>query len=94
MAIPAGITRQHVIAAMEELGPDSSRWPKGRLARHYDVIHPDPAKAWPMPPKLVLSYAAQFLIGRELAPQEFSGGTEANGFLEDLGFKVVDRRTA
>jgi hypothetical protein len=91
--IPNSISRQHVIAAMEQLGPDSSRWPPRRLAKHYDVIHPDPIKAWRMPPKLVLSSAAVIATGRELVgPQDFGGGDEANGYLERLGFRVIDRR--
>lgn len=92
MTIPRQITRQHVIDAMDILGPDASRWPRKRLSRHYDVVHPDPTKAWRMPPKLVLSLAAQYAVGHQLLPQDFNGGHEANGYLEDLGFRVIDRR--
>jgi hypothetical protein len=45
-----------------------------------------------MPPKLVLSTAASIATGGELMPGEFSGGDEADGYLERLGFKVIDRR--
>ena len=92
MSIPGAISRQHVIAAMDRLGPDSRGWPQRRLAKHYDVIHPDPAKAWRMPPKLVLSHAALIATGRELMPLEFGGGIETNGYLKRLGFRVIDRR--
>jgi hypothetical protein len=90
MAIPRAITLRHVINAMNELGADTSRWPKNRFSKHFDVVHPE--TGWRLPPKLVLSYAAKFAIGRQLLPDEFGGGAEANGYLEDLGFRVIDRR--
>jgi hypothetical protein len=90
--IPNSISRQHVIAAMERLGPDSGQWPPKRLVKHFDLIHPDPTKAWRMPPKLVLSVAALIATGSELGPQDFYGGPQSNRYLERLGFKIIDRR--
>jgi hypothetical protein len=45
-----------------------------------------------MPPKLILSEAALIAMGSTLPPEEFSGGIEANGYLERLGFRIIDRR--
>jgi hypothetical protein len=91
MSIPDGLNRDHIISAMEQLGPDKGKWPKGRGARHFDVVHPDPTKRWRMPPKLVISEAARIAFGVPLLPQEFGDGYEANGFLRKLGFEIIAR---
>ncbi len=41
------------------------------------------------PPKYVVSLAASFATGRELRPDEFSGGVETNRVLQSMGFTVV-----
>jgi 5-methylcytosine-specific restriction protein A len=45
------------------------------------------------PPKYVISLAAQRVLGRELKPDEHSGGAQSNKTLERLGFKIVRSRT-
>jgi hypothetical protein len=92
MPIPNGITDVHVRAAMDQLGPDKSLWPKRRLSTKYDVIHPDPQKRWRMPPKLVMSVAAGIATGEELAATKFHGGREVNQRLHALGFDIIDRK--
>ena len=61
--------------------------PKGREADKFLVL----VDGEPYPPKYILSIAARVATGRELDPSEFSGGHEANAFLEGLGFKVVQK---
>lgn len=41
------------------------------------------------PPKYVLALAARHVLGRELRPDEFSGGPQTNAVLTDLGFSVI-----
>ncbi len=41
------------------------------------------------PPKYVVSLAVAAATGRELRPQEFSGGQETNAVLQALGFTIV-----
>ena len=92
MPIPNGITRDHIEAAMDQLGPDKSMWPPKRQSTRYDVIHPDPAKRWRMPPKLVISVAVAIATGTELPAKIFFGGREANTRLESLGFQILNRQ--
>ena len=92
MPIPRSISYDHVLQAMELLGDDPGKWPKNRLSRHFDVVHPDPAKRWRMPPKLVMSVASKIATGSELKSDQFSGGPEVNNRLRDLGFDVVHKR--
>jgi hypothetical protein len=77
---------------MDRLGPDPAAWPPNRMSTHYDVVHPDPAKRWRLPPKLVLSVAAGIATGEELPPKRFHGGREANSCLRKLDFEILDRR--
>ena len=41
------------------------------------------------PPKYVVALAARRALGRELRPDEFSGGAQTNVLLETLGFEVA-----
>lgn len=40
-------------------------------------------------PKYVISVANKYANGKELDLQEFSGGTETNNFLKNLGLHIV-----
>lgn len=89
MAIPVTLTHDEIVSAMEKLGPDSGGWPRRRRSTRYDVIHPDPSKRWRMPPKLVISTAAE-IAGHPRF--RFSGGPETNDFLVKRDFEILDRK--
>ena len=81
--IPKEITKEIIIRAIEQI--DENLTPKSRLSRTYYLKW----KGKTYPPKYVLSIASKIAVGRELAPDEFSGGLETNTFLEKLGFDIV-----
>lgn len=83
--IPDGITRQHVLVAIERLQAgtshdfhDSTRWDL-----EYDGSL--------FPPKAIIGLAAEAAFGQRLAPRDFSSGErpkQAVGYLRALGFKL------
>lgn len=84
--IPKNITAEHVDKALEELDSngshkqrESTRWNLVRNGRTY-------------PPKLVISVANKFANNEELSPDEFSGGSETNAFLEQRGYKIEEKK--
>lgn len=81
--IPSTITAAHVSQAAAEIRAQGV--PNGREADKFLVLVD--GKAYP--PKYLLSLAARFATGSELAPSAFSGGDEANHFLEKLDFRVI-----
>jgi hypothetical protein len=90
MPIPHDLPGNLIVAAMDSLGPDKSRWPKSRHSRQFDVIHPDPGKRWPLPPKLVLSEAWRIATGKPLSSDEFNSH-RANAHLAGCGFRIVTK---
>jgi len=85
-SIPPGLTREHVLRAISELGAGIDH-PFGE-ATGYELVHENKLYA----PKAVVGIAARFSRGRMLAPDEFSGGEapgQANFVLRKLGFEVV-----
>jgi hypothetical protein len=80
--IPREIKTDHVRTAIAQI--DSAGVPRGRNSRKYSVKFHDRR----YPPKYVLSLAALHALGRELLPEEFNGGIEANSFLQRLGFEI------
>lgn len=83
--IPETITRAHILEALKQI--DASSIPASRQSVDYDVVHA--GKRYP--PKYVISIAAQYATGAQLAPDEFGAGPETNAFLTGLGFDVVKR---
>ena len=81
--IPSTITATNVRQAAAEIKAHGI--PKGREADKFLVL----VDGEPFPPKLILSIAARFATGTELSAADFSGGDEANRFLERLKFKVA-----
>lgn len=87
-AIPAGLTREHVLRAIANLdsGVDHSFGnPTG-----YELVYEQRRYA----PKAVIGLACQYSIGRMLQPEEFSGGEaagQANFVLRELGFTVESK---
>lgn len=84
--IKGELSRDHVLAAMDQLGLDQAKWPRGRASTKFDVI--DPRNGMRYPPKLVLSLAVKLVDGVELPLNKHSGGKDSNGMLEKLDFKI------
>lgn len=82
MAIPKEIKAIHIAKAVKDLkkeGPDNKRG-----STKYCITIDGVA----LEPKRLISRAAYYATGRELESSDFSGGNEANKFLEELGFKT------
>jgi len=82
-AIPPSLTRVHVEAAIARISREGV--PPRRESTKFRVV----ADGQRYPPKYVISLAVAEATGRELPPQEFSGGDETNRVLESLGFTIV-----
>jgi len=82
MGIPE-ISRTNVLASIERIQREGV--PASRRSTRYYLVH----EGRRYPPKYVVSLAVYDATGKELDPQEFSGGTETNSFLRGLGFSVV-----
>lgn len=81
--IPPDIKKAHILQAIEQVKRHGV--PKGRQSRKFLLEH----KGCAFPPKYVVSLACGLATGRPLGSDEFGGGSETNGFLARLGFKVV-----
>lgn len=84
--IPADITRQHVLRAVEQILAEGV--PERRRSRRFDLVLDDGQR---LPPKYVIAVAAIHALGRRLDSAEFGGGEETNGFLRGLGFTVESK---
>lgn len=82
--IPKNISKEAVLKAMDDI--DQNGVPKNRNSTKYWLR--DRNKYYP--PKYVISLANKYQSGIELKPVDFSGGEEANNFLINLGFQIVD----
>lgn len=80
--IPKEIIEEHIRLAIDEI--DRKGVPTKRESTKYNLIY----KGKEYPPKYVISRACFYATGEELDNEEFSGGTETNNFLENLGFKI------
>lgn len=89
--VPAGITREHVLAAITDLNDGVSHdfsEPTG-----YYLVHDGLYYA----PKAVVGLAAGHAFGAALGPKDFSGGNapgQANHVLRELGFEIVEKEDA
>ena len=66
--IPNNITRNDILKAMDEI--DAKGVPDDRLPRKFNVIY----NGRKYPPKYVISIANKYANGKELRPDQFSGG--------------------
>lgn len=82
--IPKNINREHIIKAIEEINKVGI--PEGRSSKKFLLEY----NGEYYPPKYIISIANKYANSKELDPQEFSGGTETNGFLKYLGFNIVE----
>ena len=80
--IPQEIRRAHVMAAVREI--DGRGVPPARKPTKFTLVIDGQA----YPPKYVLSLAARHATGKELRPDDFTGGNETNLFLRNLGFNI------
>jgi MoxR-like ATPase len=84
--IPQNIKNEHIIKAIEEV--EKSGIPKDRSSDRYDLEY---NKRY-YPPKYIISIANKYANGNDLDHSEFLGGSEANDFLESLGFNIVNKQ--
>jgi hypothetical protein len=83
MPISPSINREHVLQAMRYLSDHG--WPIDAASTKFDVVTPDGRL---LPPKLVLSLAAQNATEKPLSRRDFSGGDQTNERLSGLGFEI------
>ena len=79
--IPKNINRKAILEAIQVI--DENGIPDTRQSRKYKLKYNEKL----YPPKYLISIANKFVNGNELEP--FSGGIEANSFLEKLGFEII-----
>lgn len=82
------ITREHILDAMTYVESDLPPWRFCFRTSIYVVI--DPRNGAALPPKLVLSTAAEMAC-RDRRRAVFSGGEHTNRKLTELGFLVVEK---
>jgi MoxR-like ATPase len=88
MPIPSGIRREHVLQAIKDLN-GGNQHPFGE-ARSWELVH----EGQRYPPKALVGLAARYATGKELGPDDFSGGDgpgQANAILRERGFEVVPK---
>ena len=87
--IPDGITRNHILRAMEEFDQDGM--PHGFKPSHtYDVVHEDRR----YPPPAITALAIKQLIGTMPPPVIRAGkGTRCFAVLEECGFEISHKKT-
>lgn len=81
--IPSVILRQHLLQAVQQARCQGI--PPGRSCRDYCLVYDSSH----YPPKYIIALAHEAAVGHLLPSDEFSGGKEANNFLQSRGFKVV-----
>lgn len=80
--IPKEITEEHIRHAIDDI--DKKGFPAKRESTKFNLVF----NGKEYPPKYVISRACFYAIGKELDNEEFSGGTETNNFLKNLGFET------
>ena len=83
--IPSIIQRKHVLLAIKEIKRNGV--PPKRRSIRYDILH----NSRRFPPKYTIGLAKKYANGNELNFRKFSGGAEANRFLKERGFQIVDK---
>jgi len=87
--IPANITREHIIQAIEEI--HTHGYSEKNASRKYDVLY----NGKQYPPKVVISLANKFANGTILDVSKFSGGEQfTNKFLKGRGFEIISKNKA
>jgi MoxR-like ATPase/predicted RNA-binding protein len=83
--IPNSISKEHILHAIEEINKDGI--PEKRQSERYFLEYND----FLYPPKYVISIANRFANNKELDSKEFTGGEESNSFLQDRGFRLLNK---
>jgi hypothetical protein len=86
----SSITRDHILNAMTYVGTDPSQW---SLSRRTVYVVIDPRNGAALPPKLVLTTAAEMASDDRRRPM-FSGGEQTNKRLRELGFIIEEKASA
>ena len=81
--IPINIKREHILKAIGEIGIKGI--PSGRKSKKFSLVF----NGKQYPPKYTLTLANKYANGKELKPDDFSGGKESNYFLKNLGFVIT-----
>ena len=86
--IPDGITAEHVEAAIRDFNAGKAH--KFGSSTQYVLVHGDKR----YPPKAILGLAAEYILGHQLGPGDFSGGSKSKCFriLTQLGYKVESKK--
>ena len=80
--IPALVSGSHIDRAIRRI--HRTGIPSRRKSRGYCLV----TDRGHLPPKYTIALAHKIATGRFLSSDRFGGGTESNGFLERLGFRV------
>lgn len=80
--IPENLSRYHILKAIEQIKREGT--PRSRRSKKYYLEHEGNA----YPPKYIISIANRFANGKELPPEDFSGGAESNNLLTSMGFTI------
>jgi hypothetical protein len=85
--IPDGITREHILAAIDDLKRGVHH--RFGASTTYDLLHDERR----YPPKAVLGLAAGRVTGEPLGPYDFKAGLHSKCFhiLEEQGFSIVPK---
>lgn len=86
--IPNNISKDHILKAIEYVKKNGV--PNHRQSAWFFLKHDGEN----YPPKYVISIANKFANGEELSSLSFSGGNEANNFLQELEFEVTQESTS
>ena len=81
--IPLFITKTHILEAVQLISQEGV--PPRRKSRDYCLARDGSH----LPPKYTIALAHKIATGRFLRSDEFEGGSESNGFLESLGFNII-----
>lgn len=82
--IPTEIKRTHILEALKRISREGV--PPRRISRGYCLVK----AGHHFPPKYTIALAHEIATGKFLSSNEFSGGSESNGFLKTHGFDVVE----
>lgn len=83
--IPTNIASSHITNAIREI--DQNGVPPRRNSTRYDLLYDGQR----YPPKYVVSIANRYANGIELSSYDFGGGPEANNFLRERGFEIIEK---
>ncbi|WP_340392470.1 HNH endonuclease [Paenibacillus sp. FSL E2-0190] len=87
MTIPQGITREHIISAINEV--KNNGVPNHRHSMRYILVY----EGETYPPKYIVGLANKYANGYELDRKDHHSGAETNQFLGSLGFEIIKKRT-